>query len=125
MLRWARTDARNLAGCRQASDRGWVEAEVGQDRSIAFAHGAVTILLVASEELINSFAHQLTQPHRHLLRLRVEDAPADEWGRVFLGEQMTAAVLDRLCRRCLSFGMNGESYRFRESMKTRQDRQGD
>ena len=30
---------------------------------------------------------------------------------------MTAALLDRLTHRCAIFEMNGESYRFRESMK--------
>ena len=43
-----------------------------------------------------------------------------EWGQVFQGERMTAALLDRLTHRCHIFEMNGESYRFRESMKARQ-----
>jgi DNA replication protein DnaC len=42
-----------------------------------------------------------------------------EWGQVFQGERMTAALLDRLTHRCQIFEMNGESYRFRESMKTK------
>ena len=41
-----------------------------------------------------------------------------DWGQVFQGERMTAALLDRLTHRCHIFEMNGESYRFRESMKT-------
>lgn len=40
-----------------------------------------------------------------------------EWGQVFQGERMTAALLDRLTHRCQIFEMNGESFRFRESMK--------
>src|SRR3954469_21476125 len=40
-----------------------------------------------------------------------------EWDTVFQGERMTAALLDRLTHRCAIFEMNGESYRFRESMK--------
>jgi len=32
---------------------------------------------------------------------------------------MTAALLDRLTHRCHVFQMNGESYRFKESVKTR------
>src|SRR5947208_11072385 len=40
-----------------------------------------------------------------------------EWNTVFQGERMTAALLDRLTHRCVIFEMNGESYRFRESMK--------
>jgi DNA replication protein DnaC len=42
-----------------------------------------------------------------------------EWGQVFQGERMTAALLDRLTHRCSIFEMNGESYRFRESMKNK------
>jgi DNA replication protein DnaC len=40
-----------------------------------------------------------------------------EWGQIFQGERMTAALLDRLTHHCHIFEMNGESYRFRESMK--------
>ncbi len=42
-----------------------------------------------------------------------------EWGQVFQGERMTAALLDRFTHRCHIFEMNGESYRFRESMKNK------
>ncbi len=42
-----------------------------------------------------------------------------EWGQIFQGERMTAALLDRLTHRCHIFEMNGESFRFRESMKTK------
>jgi DNA replication protein DnaC len=42
-----------------------------------------------------------------------------EWGQIFQGERMTAALLDRLTHRCSIFEMNGESYRFRESMKNK------
>ena len=40
-------------------------------------------------------------------------------GQVFQGERMTAALLDRRTHRGHIFEMNGESYRFRESMKTK------
>jgi DNA replication protein DnaC len=40
-----------------------------------------------------------------------------DWGQIFQGERMTAALLDRLTHHCCIFEMNGESYRFRESMK--------
>jgi DNA replication protein DnaC len=40
-----------------------------------------------------------------------------DWGQVFQGERMTAALLDRLTHRCHILEMNGESYRFRESLK--------
>jgi DNA replication protein DnaC len=45
-----------------------------------------------------------------------------EWSQVFQGERMTAALLDRLTHRCHIFEMNGESYRFRESMKAKKDK---
>ena len=38
---------------------------------------------------------------------------------MFQGDRMTAALLDRLTHRCEIFEMNGESYRFRESMKAK------
>jgi len=40
-----------------------------------------------------------------------------DWGQVFQGERMTAALLDRLTHRCHIFEMNGQSYRFRESVQ--------
>jgi DNA replication protein DnaC len=48
-----------------------------------------------------------------------------EWGQVFQGERMTAALLDRLTHRCHIFEMNSESFRFRESMKNKKNRKGD
>ena len=51
--------------------------------------------------------------------LITSNLPFGEWGQIFQGERMTAALLDRLTHRCHIFEMNGESYRFRESMKSR------
>jgi DNA replication protein DnaC len=48
-----------------------------------------------------------------------------DWGQVFQGERMTAALLDRLTHRCHIFEMNGESYRFRESMTIKKGKKGD
>jgi DNA replication protein DnaC len=48
-----------------------------------------------------------------------------EWGQVFQGERMTAALLDRLTHRCHIFEMNGESFRFRESMKSKKRKASD
>jgi DNA replication protein DnaC len=45
-----------------------------------------------------------------------------EWGSVFQGDRMTAALLDRLTHQCDIFEMNGESYRFRQSMKAKKDK---
>lgn len=42
-----------------------------------------------------------------------------EWTRVFGDEKLTVALLDRLTHRVHILTMNGESYRFRESLKRR------
>jgi DNA replication protein DnaC len=44
-----------------------------------------------------------------------------DWTQVFGDEMLTSALLDRLTHRCHILVMNGESYRFRESMKRRDD----
>lgn len=44
-----------------------------------------------------------------------------DWDQIFQGERMTAALLDRITHHCHIFEMNGESYRFKESMKDKQD----
>jgi len=54
--------------------------------------------------------------------LVTSNLPFSEWSQIFQGERMTAALLDRLCHRCHIFEMNGESYRFRESMKSKKVR---
>ena len=53
--------------------------------------------------------------------LITSNLPFGEWGPRFQGERMTAALLDRLTHQCHIFEMNGESYRFRESMMTKKD----
>ena len=37
--------------------------------------------------------------------------------QIFQGERMTAALLERLIHHCHSFEINGESYRFKQSVK--------
>jgi DNA replication protein DnaC len=54
--------------------------------------------------------------------LVTSNLPFSEWGQIFQGERMTAALLDRLTHHCSIFEMNGESYRFRESMKSKKGR---
>ena len=53
--------------------------------------------------------------------LITSNLPFSEWNQVFQGERMTAALLDRLTHHCHIFEMNGESYRFRQSMKEKRD----
>jgi DNA replication protein DnaC len=57
--------------------------------------------------------------------LVTSNLPFSEWGQIFQGERMTAALLDRLTHHCHIFEMNGESYRFRESMKAKKNRKAD
>ena len=57
--------------------------------------------------------------------LVTSNLPFSEWNQIFQGERMTAALLDRLCHRCHIFEMNGESYRFRESMKSKKGRKSE
>jgi DNA replication protein DnaC len=57
--------------------------------------------------------------------LVTSNLPFSEWGQIFQGERMTAALLDRLTHHCAIFEMNGESYRFRESMKTKKGRKAE
>ena len=57
--------------------------------------------------------------------LITSNLPFSDWVQIFQGERMTAALLDRLCHRCHIFEMNGESYRFRESMKTKKPRKAE
>ena len=54
--------------------------------------------------------------------LVTSNLPFSEWNQIFQGERMTAALLDRLTHHSQIFEMNGESYRFRESMKTKKGR---
>jgi hypothetical protein len=51
--------------------------------------------------------------------LLTSNLPFGDWVQIFQGERMTAALLDRLTHKCHIFEMNGESYRFRESMKAK------
>jgi DNA replication protein DnaC len=57
--------------------------------------------------------------------LVTSNLPFSEWNQIFQGERMTAALLDRLTHHCHIFEMNGESYRFRESMKTKKSRKSE
>jgi DNA replication protein DnaC len=57
--------------------------------------------------------------------LVTSNLPFSDWVQIFQGERMTAALLDRLGHRCHIFEMNGESYRFRESMKAKKNRKSE
>jgi DNA replication protein DnaC len=57
--------------------------------------------------------------------LVTSNLPFSEWNQIFQGERMTAALLDRLTHHCHIFDMNGESYRFRESVKAKKGRKSE
>ena len=57
--------------------------------------------------------------------LVTSNLPFSEWNPIFQGERMTAALLDRLTHHCPIFERNGESYRFRESMKSKKSRKAE
>jgi len=57
--------------------------------------------------------------------LVTSNLPFSEWNQVFQGERMTAALLDRLTHHGHIVEMNGESYRFRESMKAKKGRKSE
>jgi DNA replication protein DnaC len=51
--------------------------------------------------------------------LITSNLPFGDCVHVFQGERMTAALLDRQTHKRHTFEMNGESYRFRESIKAK------
>ncbi len=79
--------------------------------------GYLTFSRAGAELLFQVFADRYER--RSLLL--TSNLAFSEWGQVFQGERMTAALLDRLTHRCHIFEMNGESYRFRESMKAKKE----
>jgi DNA replication protein DnaC len=82
--------------------------------------GYVSFSRVGAELLFQVFADRY---ERRSLLITTNLGFAD-WGQVFQGERMTAALLDRLTHRCHIFEMTGESYRFRESMKRKKATKG-
>ena len=68
---------------------------------------------------------QLTDRYERSSVLITSNLAFADWAQVFQGERMTAALLDRIAHRCHIFEMNGESYRFRESMKAKKGRKAE
>lgn len=77
--------------------------------------GYLSLSRTGAELLFQVFADRYER--RSLLI--TSNLPFGDWVQIFQGERMTAALLDRLTHRCHIFEMNGESYRFRESMKAK------
>lgn len=83
--------------------------------------GYVTMSRVGVELLFRVFADRYERGSL----LLTSNLPFSEWNQIFQGERMTAALLDRLTHHCHIFEMNGESYRFRESMKSKKGRKAE
>jgi DNA replication protein DnaC len=77
--------------------------------------GYLSFTKTGAELLFQVFARRY---ERRSLIVTTNLAFAD-WGQVFQDERLAGALLDRLTHRCHIFEMKGESFRFRESMKTR------
>ena len=91
----------------------WMKSFDKVDLLIVDELGYVSFGRVGAELLFQIFAERYER--RSLLL--TSNLAFSEWETIFQGERMTAALLDRLTHRCHIFEMNGESYRFRESMK--------
>jgi DNA replication protein DnaC len=79
--------------------------------------GYLTFSRTGAELLFQVFADR----YERASLLITSNLAFSDWGQIFQGERMTAALLDRLTHRCHIFEMNGESYRFRESMKAKKE----
>ena len=65
-----------------------------------------------SDHLTDSAGHFVSGIH-------TSNLPFDEWTEVFGSERLTGAILDRLTHHVHILEMNGESFRLRESRKSR------
>jgi DNA replication protein DnaC len=83
--------------------------------------GYLSFSRVGAELLFQVFAER----YERKSLLITSNLPFADWVQIFQGERMTAALLDRLTHRCHIFEMNGESYRFRESMKNKKGKKGE
>jgi DNA replication protein DnaC len=76
--------------------------------------------MIAGSSLAMLF--RLADQYERSSTLVTSNLPFGEWNQIFQGERMTGALLDRFTHRCHIFEMNGESYRFRESIKQKKAR---
>lgn len=77
--------------------------------------GYLTFSRTGAELLFQVFADR----YERASLLITSNLAFSEWVQIFQGERMTAALLDRLTHHCNIFEMNGESYRFKQSVKSR------
>ena len=74
--------------------------------------GYLSFSRVGAELLFQVFADR----YERASLLVTSNLAFSDWNQVFQGDRMTAALLDRLTHHCQIFEMNGESYRFKESV---------
>ena len=88
---------------------------VKQDLLIVDELGYVPLSKTGAELLFEVFSQRYEQGSQ----LVTSNLPFDEWTEIFGSERMTGALLDRLTHHVHILEMNGESYRLKQSKRTR------
>ena len=70
-----------------------------------------------SEKGSQLFFQMVAQSYERQSLIITTNLGFSQWPQVFGNEQLTGALLDRLTHHAHILAMNGESFRFRESMK--------
>ena len=109
-----------LSSPRKGAARVTADCRIGRTYGGRAAEGYLSFNRSGAELLFQVFADR----YERSSLLITSNLPFSEWQQVFQGERMTAALLDRLTHHCEIFEMNGESYRFRESMKQKRTTKG-
>jgi DNA replication protein DnaC len=65
------------------------------------------------------FSSVFTQRYEKKSLLITSNLPLDQWDSIFRDPAMTVALVDRLTHHCHILEMNGDSYRFKESLSKR------
>ena len=91
----------------RACQQGWI------DLLIIDELGYLSFSRFGVELLFQVFADR----HERRSLLITSNLAFSDWGQIFQSKRMTAALLDRLTHHCSIFEMNGENYRFIESIK--------
>ena len=76
-----------------------------------------------SQEGASLLFQVISARYERLSTLITTNLDFEEWGGVFGSKKLTAALLDRLTHRCHIVEANGESYRFKESLRRTQKKE--
>lgn len=90
-------------------EKQWLKADVVVLDEVGFVPLSKT-----GAELLFQFCASRYEKGSMILTSNLDFA---NWTQVFKDEQMTAALVDRLTHRAHVFAMNGDSYRFKQSLK--------